>query len=289
MTPERLQERLAVSPELAALVATLDGSGRAEDAETFFARADAFAAVLASTTIAALVRHELAALVGDPARTIQDSFEGTWIVAADPRFELALVAAPAADEAPSSILHGSPRHRLLGVFGCEAVEVEWFEHSRAHPIDVFDRSLVLAPLGVRTLRRGEVLRQRAWFDVVAPRPVREPGYLLVFASAPVDRLRWTYERATLRPHRPTPTSLTINHIEYAIGTLLHLGHPESAAAIEGLVEHPAHHIRWTAIRAIVELDQARGVELLAAALNDPHPHVRSAARRGLDGLGEAEG
>jgi hypothetical protein len=58
MTPERLQERLAGSPELAALVA---GLGRAEDADMFFARADAFAALSTSTAIAELVRRELAA------------------------------------------------------------------------------------------------------------------------------------------------------------------------------------------------------------------------------------
>jgi HEAT repeat protein len=103
----------------------------------------------------------------------------------------------------------------------------------------------------------------------------------------VDRLRWTYSRETLRPLKPTPASLSANHLEYAIGTLLHLDHPDAVAALSGLASHPAHHVRWSAIRAVVELDPERGAALLTAALADPHPHVRNAARRGLDQLGGA--
>lgn len=287
MTPGRLQERLARSPELAALVADLDAPAQWEDAEAFFRRSAAFSAVLASSLVRELVRHELHALLAEPARGVQDSFDGAWVLASDGCYELSLVAAPEPDDAPA-ILHGSPRHRLLGVFWPEALEVELFRHPRSHPTDVFDRSVALEPLGARTLRRGEVLRQRAWFDVVEPLPAREPAFLLVFASPPVDALRWTYERASLRPLKPTPSSLAATHLEYAIGTLMHLGHPDAAEVIAGLAAHPAHHIRWDAIRAVTELDPARGAALLAAAQDDPHPHVRAAARRGLAALAGSE-
>ncbi|WAS95128.1 HEAT repeat domain-containing protein [Nannocystis punicea] len=285
MTPERLQERLERWPELAMLVAD---ASVAEDAEGFFARADAFAALLGSPGLHELVRRELTALVADPARNVQDSFEGVWVIAAGEAFELTLVTAPEVDDGRPAILHGSPRHRLVGAFWPEAIEVELFRHPRPHPSDVFDVSLVLEPFGARTLRRGEVLRQRAWFDVVELAPASAPAYALVFASAPVDRLRWTYERASLRPHRPTPASLAASHLEYAIGTLVHLEPPDAAEAIAGLATHPAHHVRWSAIRAVSGLDRERGLVLLRGALADPHPHVRNAARRGLAGLDEGE-
>lgn len=281
MTPERAQERLARSPELTALVAGL--GDEPDSAAAFHARADRFAALLASSLLRDLIGDELAALLASPTRTIQDSFHGVWIVASDRRFELALVAT----SEPTEILHGSPRHRLIGVGLPGSVELELFAHSQPHPGDVFDRSLTLAAVGTRSLRAGEVLAQRAWFDVVEP-TARAPGHLLIFASAPVDRLRWTYERATLRPLRPTPTDLAIHHLEYAIGTLLHLGDPDAVEVLAGLTSCPAHHVRWSAIRAVTELDPARGRELLAAALTDPHPHVRQAARGGLARLLEAE-
>jgi len=281
MTPERAQERLARSPELTALVAGL--GDRPETAEVFFARADRFAALLASSLLRDLICDELAGLLASPTRTIQDSFPGVWIVAGDRRFELALVTT----SEPTDILHGSPRHRLIGVGVPGSVELELFAHAQPHPGDVFDRSLLLAPLGTRSLRSGEVLAQRAWFDVVEP-TARAPGHLLSFATAPVDRLRWTYDRATLRPRSPTPTDLAIHRLEYAIGTLLHLGSPDAVEVLAGLATYPAHHIRWSAIRAVTELDPARGRELLAAALADPHPHVRQAARGGLARLAEAD-
>lgn len=284
MTPERLQERFARAPELAELVAGLDA--RAEPAELFFARSEAFAALLRSSALRELVRHELAALVAEPTRSVQDSYEGTWILAADPRFELALATVP--EDGDGAVLHGSPRHRLIAAFWPEAVEVELFRHTQAHPPDVFDRSVALESLGGRTLRRGEVLQQRAWSDVVEPRISAAPAYLLVFASAPTGHLRWTYERASLRPLRPTPASLAANHLEYAIGTLLHLGHPDAAEVLAGLTAHPAHHVRWSAIRAVMEIDRQRGAALLAKALDDPHPHVRAAARRGLDACESTE-
>lgn len=80
---------------VAELVAGLDGPVEAADPAWFFARAPAFAALLATDFVHDLVRHELRALIADPARSIQDSFDNVWILATGVGFELALVAAPA--------------------------------------------------------------------------------------------------------------------------------------------------------------------------------------------------
>jgi hypothetical protein len=50
----------------------------------------------------------------------------------------------------------------------------------------------------------------------APEPARLPAYLIELASAPVDRVRWTYDRATLVPHTPTPAVRASNLIEFAL-------------------------------------------------------------------------
>ena len=60
-----------------------------------------------------------------------------------------------------------------------------------------------------------------------------------------------------------------------------MGDASSAGVIADLMEHPAHFVRWTAVRAAIELDEGVGLALLERASRDEHPHVRNAAARAL--------
>jgi HEAT repeat protein len=63
--------------------------------------------------------------------------------------------------------------------------------------------------------------------------------------------------------------------------------PGAVPALEGLMEHPAHYVRWAALQAIFSLDRERGAALLKTATTDPHEHVRTAALRSLEKLNAA--
>jgi HEAT repeat protein len=47
------------------------------------------------------------------------------------------------------------------------------------------------------------------------------------------------------------------------------------------MEHQDHFVRWESLRAQARLDGEYALPQLKAALDDPHPHVRNAARSSL--------
>jgi HEAT repeats len=285
LTPHRLGARRACCPALAAFLdeaeAALAGSGR----EALWACEPAFVALLETDFVRALLDAELAAIVAEPTHIVEDSSRFSWALAGTARLELALLPLPVAEEERVRFLYGSPRHRLVAGLG--PARVALYRHEQDHPSDVFDRSVALTTLGERGLGPGEVLALRAFRDVLDPLPAPR-AYLVELSSTEQDRLRWTYARDSLRPHSPTPASRSTNLIEYAVWALVQLGHPDPLPALRRVAEHPVHHVRWTAIRAAIEVDPAAGRALLERATEDPHPHVRDAARRGLRAL-EARG
>jgi HEAT repeat protein len=105
---------------------------------------------------------------------------------------------------------------------------------------------------------------------------------------------WTYDPSTLAAVAPVAADKEDSKLEYIAWTLTELADPEtgdkgSAKAIAALLEHPAHFVRWTAVRTAMALDEATGRALLARASEDPHVHVRNAARRALEQLAAMEG
>jgi hypothetical protein len=278
-------DRLRASPSLAAFLETAKLRFERDGAEAIWACRDDFARLLDTSFVSEVVAWDLQTVLARPTDGIRDSSRFSWSLHRAPAFELNVIPiAPAADRI--DYLYGASQHRLLAAL--RTARVGLYHHTIPHSPDIFDRSVALSPLGERELGEGEVLELRAWRDVCDPRPSPSTSYLIELSSAPVDRVRWTYDRATLLPHTPTPAIRSSNLIEFAVWTLLELGHPDTMAALRRVAEHPSHHVRWTALRAAVEVDPAAATPLLEAAQEDPHPHVRNAARRGLDRLRSGE-
>lgn len=103
-------------------------------------------------------------------------------------------------------------------------------------------------------------------------------WMTLFRSA--GRATW----ATLAPVEPVADDFQHNRIEHAVGLLATLGHAAVADVVAALYDHPAHHIRWLAVRATMELDPRAGAALLERAVHDPHPHVARAAAHSLAAL-----
>jgi hypothetical protein len=275
------RDRRHASPSLAAFVDAVKLRLAREGAEAIWSCRDDFARLLETPVVSELLAWDLETILACPTEQIRDSSRLSWSLHRDPAFELSVIPVVAAADR-IDYLYGSPQHRLVAALATARVAL--YGHASPHPPDVFDRSVVLSSLGERELGPGDILELRAWRDIVDPLPSTSPTYLIELSSSPVDRVRWTYERATLRPHTPTPANRSSNLIEFAVWTLLQLGHPDTLAALRRVAEHPSHHVRWTALRAAVEVDPAAATALLEAAQDDPHPHVRSAAQRGLERL-----
>lgn len=232
----------------------------------------------------ALVDRHLDALLADPGHAIPRSGRSDWVLAREEGFTLTLVAAPRETDEVSPLLHGSPRPRLLVGVGVGPFAIERYRHDVACAPDVLDRTATLTALGRERIEPGQVVALAAFRELAEPALHREPTFFLELAGAPVSRVAWVYARDGLRPHAAVAVDLADARLEYAVWTLVELGHPDAAAAIAGLYEHPAHQVRWTAVRALLEVDRGAGAALLRRATADPHPHVAAAARRGLAAL-----
>lgn len=60
-----------------------------------------------------------------------------------------------------------------------------------------------------------------------------------------------------------------------------MGTQESLEPLKVMLNHPAHYVRWEAVRAITMLNCFEGESALEVLVNDPHPHVSNAAEKAL--------
>src|SRR6185437_1152306 len=114
-----------------------------------------------------------------------------------------------------------------------------------------------------------------------------PTLVACFSSAATLTTRWEYDSATLARTRLVAADHSVSRLQLLASVLAEMKDPGAVPALEGLMEHPAHYVRWAALQAIFSLDRERGAALLKTAAADPHEHVRTAAIRSLEKLNAA--
>ncbi len=178
-------------------------------------------------------------------------------------------------------VEGLAGHFAVGVVGPWPVEVEHYRVTPPTRWDVLDRSLRLDGPRRETLVPGAARAFTAGEDVVRMEAPAGAVGVLELRTAPVHRIRWVYDLSTRAPVLAVAADPRSSRIEFACRLLARLGAARDVPALEEITVHPDHFVRWTALQSIVELDFARGRQLVEAALDDPHPHIQSAARRFL--------
>ena len=114
-----------------------------------------------------------------------------------------------------------------------------------------------------------------------------PTLVVCFSSATTLTTRWEYDAATLARTKLVAADHSVSRLQLLASVLAEMKDPGAVPALEGLMEHPAHYVRWAALQAIFSLDRERGAALLKTAAADPHEHVRTAAIRSLEKLNAA--
>ena len=186
------------------------------------------------------------------------------------------------NEKSSDRVYSATEHVIIGLVafkGASPIVFEVFEQPCPDPNDVFDRSRHLQPLGTEILQPGAARRFRAAADIARILPNGIPAVMLILSSATIAPIRWEYDLATLSPVKAIAGYPTSSRLEYTAKLLAEVGDKTSIQPLKSLMQHEDHFVRWAAVRAIVSLDYAEGVASLHDALQDPHPHVRNAARK----------
>jgi hypothetical protein len=174
---------------------------------------------------------------------------------------------------------------VVGVAGPHALQVRRFFQARPFPADLLDRSRRLEDRGCQVVRPGESATLLAGHDVVTVSAKDGPTVALVLEVEESLRMSWRYDGKTLLPVSMVASSGEAARLEFALGVLARLGDQRSTTAVQELFWHPDHVVRWAAVRTLMKLDRSAGLDLLEAALRDPHPHVRQAARTAYQRLG----
>jgi hypothetical protein len=244
--------------------------------------ADALRALAVSDALRERVARELDALAARPTHTPPVSASRHyWVLWAAGGAKLTLVRVAAGEGDDAGYLTDSASHQLLAAVGPDPVVGDRYEQAAAPDPEVMRAEYPLTRRERVTLREAEVLSLRARRDVFDFLPLPEARYLLILDGPRVHTQQWVYARETGTPVASLAADPHDARLEAAMRLLRVLGHTAAAPVVASFATHDAHFVRWTAIRHTMGLDPERGVELLRAALDDPHPHVRNAARKAL--------
>ena len=280
----RMSQRMNASPALRRFLAAVEPHVSNDDPERFWQCRDAFAALLQTGFLRDTVNYELEQMRATPHYVPAMIFEKLMVIAKTEHLSLA-VRILRSDDAQPNQLHGTNEHQLVSVLAPGGLHIETYRQPAPYPHDVLNRSSRLIREADALVPAGSVFEARAAESVFLVRAGTPSALAVTFGGRGLYRVRWQYDRQTLFPNSMVAVDGPSSRLEYTAWMLGELSDPASVPALSALLSHPAHQVRWSAIRAITRLDGAEGIRLLEGALADPHPHIRSSARSALERLG----
>lgn len=266
-------------PDLDAFVGETLRRLASDDPGSFSSCVEPLQRLARSRFVSAFVDWELSALMDSRWSATTELRDAELTLVQDERFSLSLVLLEAGQRMPADQIEGLAHHLVLAVVGPDPLDIERYRLSPPARFEVLDRSRRLQPLNRDTLAPGDVGFFAAGEDVMRIHQPRGATAALLLRSDLIHRIRWVYDAATLSPCLAVAADPRSSRLDFACRIVAKLGEPCDARALEGLVAHPDHFVRWTALRTSLQLDAVRGRKLMEDALEDLHPHIRSAATR----------
>lgn len=184
-------------------------------------------------------------------------------------------------DAPRRYIHSSPSHLLVAPIGGLPLRGDLYDLPPGYDNAVFDPSLKLEHAGSFTLTDSTVMAIRADRRAVDFR-IERPLLLLKLATAPVQTLEWLFSKETLHPWQANDADTSMTNLRVGAYVLGRLAHQSSLEPIRSLTTHANPNVRWAAIQNLGRLSRVEAQKLLRVALDDPHPHVRHAAKQAIE-------
>lgn len=226
--------------------------------------------------LAERINEHLALLVADPSEGLGSYARGdAWQLEDEVNGALQLIKIdPDLPELPW--LSDDPFHRMTACLGPGPVTFRSFRRGEGDP-SVLDPSVRLVEEAPITLSPGEILEIPARERVVLLMPVPTAVTFLTVESRTLLDQTWYYDRETLAPCLSVAEGGELARIDRCLEYLSHREYRPAADAVESLCIHPSHFVRWSALKTLLVLDEARALPVLRRMLHDVHPHVRRAA------------
>lgn len=225
-----------------------------------------------------LIDLELRALLdGSPAPT-KRAPEGELRLSKGGTFDMRVrVVRP--DTRPPQHIKTLTRPTLIGNAGAQPFVVRRWWQPEPFPNDLFDARKTIEVRGEVTLGSGEAMALRAGYDAYEIAAGERSAVVVTVAAAHAVSLTWMYRRDTGRPVRVEPVARDWLRVQELLTFADALEDPSLVPAIAQLAEHPSHFVRWAAAKSTLRLAPEAANETLRSLANDPHAHVRSAARQ----------
>jgi hypothetical protein len=166
-------------------------------------------------------------------------------------------------------------HRMMAVVHGSA-HLYRFEQPHVEPLDILDQERKIMSLGASTLSAGNVLASRAAVDCYQL-SVDAPAIVFEMRSEPIYNFQWFYDSVSLVPKRIVYVDSRDMRAHLGLLTALNLKSPESVPQVRSFLGHSNHFIRWSALKAIIQLDPDKVATYLDDAAHDCHPQIRAAA------------
>lgn len=178
-------------------------------------------------------------------------------------------------------LYTFPMNSLIAPVGESVLDYDLYDLPSTYRNNVFDREVQLAYKNSSSARFGDIVSTNGTTTVIDLRLTRPVGVLKFLIPNP-DTLQWTFDRKTRMAVQPISATATGSELSFMAQVLGVLKNGESADKLIRLSkEHPQHHVRWEAIKALGKINPQQGLVAIKAAVNDVHPHIVAAAKRTL--------
>lgn len=179
-------------------------------------------------------------------------------------------------------LYLTPSHSMSAHITDAPVTVDRYQVPSGFDLQTYDEAVQLRLKDSGQPSERSVFVKHGTQEILDVTPAAtEPAYTLRVNTVPFGDFEWSFSRETLRPVQMNAVKRLDSNLTTIFDLLAAVGSPDSLDQLDTYTKHPAHFVRWRAVQTIGAIDEARGAELVLEAVNDPHPHVREAARTTL--------
>ncbi len=275
-----LQQRLEANAELATFSREAEDLIQSVSPDGFAGCSDLLEAACGRGAFTSLVNYELERLLGDPNYALEASSDTDMLVLRSRSFNLTLRIV--AQTGQTGRLIGLASDMIIAPLMAWGATFTRYLEPPAPATNTLDRSGELQLMGDQSVPFGRCTHFKAGQDIfIIQSSTGFPSLVACLSSTVTLTTRWEYDITTCQRIRVMAADHSVSRLQLLASVLAEMRDPQGVAALEGLMEHPAHYVRWAALQAVMCLDREYGISLLKKATNDSHEHVRSAAVRSL--------
>lgn len=275
-----LQQRLDANVELTTFSREAEDLIRLSPQDGFSGCRNLLEAACRKGAFTGLVNYELDRLLSDPNYALEASSDVDMLVLRSRYFNLTLKIV--AQTAQTSRLIGLASDMIITPLMALGATMTRYREPPGPATKTLDRSGQLELVGDESVPFGHSNYFKAGEDVfVIQNSTELPSLVACLSSTVTLTTRWEYDIATRQRIRVMAADHSVSRLQLLASVLAEMQDPRAVTALVGLMDHPAHYVRWAALQAVICLDHEQGMSLLKKATNDSHEHVRSAAIRSL--------